>query len=140
MPPRGDVEIRDLRPADQGAAVELLSDAFLEFPGMQVIVGTGAGARDRLRRIYEMEFEPAAGIRAIAAVVDGRLVGALTYADAPTCSANDAGRTFLEWDITGAPPPPGLSTRCLRVANLLTRLLGSWVSTPLPVGPAHQYY
>jgi ribosomal protein S18 acetylase RimI-like enzyme len=96
-----EVVIRDLRPADQGAAIELLSDAFVDFPGMQVIVGSGPGARDRLRRIYQLELEPGSNVSALAAESDGRLMGALTYTDSPGCSAMSAGRTFRFMRIAG---------------------------------------
>jgi len=101
MPSPGDVVIRDLGPADKAAAIDLFADAFLDFPAMHVLVGSDSGARDRLRRIYAMELEPDSRVSALAAESDGRLVGALTYADSPSCSTISTGRMVRFMRITG---------------------------------------
>ena len=100
MPPR-DLVIRELRSADQARAADLLAGAFADFPAMQVVVGTGAGARDRLRRIFALEFEPGSPVTAMAAELDGRLVGALTFIDSPACSEMSAGRMLRFVRIAG---------------------------------------
>jgi GNAT superfamily N-acetyltransferase len=101
VPQPSDVLIRDLRPADQGAAIDVFVESFLDFPALQVLVGTGEGARDRLRRMFAMEFEPESRLRAIVAELDGRVVGALTYGDTPACSAMSAGRMVRFMRIAG---------------------------------------
>ena len=99
--PSPELVIRDLRPVDQAGAVDLLTEAFLEFPLLRLVVGTDTGARDRLRRIFAMEFEPGSQASAIVAELDGRVVGALTYLDSPSCSAMSAGRMFRFMRIAG---------------------------------------
>ena len=101
MPLQREVVIRDLGSGDETAAIDLLAEAFLEFPAMHVLVGRDDGARDRLRRLYAMEFEPGSGTRAIGAEVGGRLVGALTYMDSPACGTASAGRTARFLRIAG---------------------------------------
>lgn len=100
MPPR-DLVIRDLRPADRARATDLLAGAFADFPAMQVVVGSGAGARDRLRRTFALEFEPGSPVSALAAELNGRLVGALTYLDSPACSEMSTGRMLRFVRIAG---------------------------------------
>jgi ribosomal protein S18 acetylase RimI-like enzyme len=97
----GDVIIRDLRSSDVPAAVDRLADAFLDFPAMHMFAGSDDGARDRLRRMFAMEFEPAARITVIVAEAEGRLAGALTYVDSPSCSAMSAGRALRFMRIAG---------------------------------------
>lgn len=96
-----DLVIRDLRPADQARAADLLAGAFADFPAMQVVVGSGAGARDRLRRVFALEFEPGSPVSAMVAELNGRLVGALTYVDSPACSEMSAGRMLRFVRIAG---------------------------------------
>ncbi len=97
----GDVTVRELRPAETVTAVDIFADAFLDFPALQVMAGTDADARDRLKRLFAMEFEPDSGAMALAAEVDGRLVGALTYMDTPVCSTMSAGRIVRFIRIAG---------------------------------------
>ena len=49
MSEAADILIRDLRPEDRAAALDVLTDAFLGFesPPTQLIFGTGEGARAR---------------------------------------------------------------------------------------------
>ena len=101
MPSPRDVVIRDLRSADAAPAIEILAEAFLDFPAMQVFAGTDSGARERLERMFAMEFERDAHVSALGAELDGRLVGALTYLDSPVCSAISAGRTFRFMRLAG---------------------------------------
>jgi GNAT superfamily N-acetyltransferase len=99
---RGAVRVRDLRrPAEEDAAIELLTDAFLDFPAMRVLVGSDAGARARLRHMFALEFDASSQLSALGAELDGRLVGALTYVDAPGCSAVSAGRIVSFMRIAG---------------------------------------
>ena len=71
--------------------------------------GNDDGTRGRLKRMFAMEFEPDAHVAAMAAELDGRLVGALTYLDSPGCSTMSAGRAlrFLRMALErGAEAPP----------------------------------
>lgn len=101
MPQPGDVVIRDLRPADVPATVDVLAASFLEFPALQVMVGSGRGAPERMARLFAMELEPDSGMSTLVAEVDGRVVGALTYLDSPACSMMSAGRTVRFMRLAG---------------------------------------
>ena len=102
MPPPGTLSVRDLRrPVEDDAAVELLTDAFLDFPAMRVLVGHDDGARSRLRRLFVMEIDPSSRITVLAAELDGRIVGALTYINSPACSSLSAGRLLGFMRIAG---------------------------------------
>jgi GNAT superfamily N-acetyltransferase len=113
MLPR-DVVIRDLRPAEQERAAGLMASAFLDFPAMRLVVGSGGGARDRLKRLFAMEFEPGSPVTAIAADVDGRLVGTLTYLDSPACSEMSPGRMLRFARIAGP--------RIVRAVRMFSRI------------------
>ncbi len=102
MLPPGTLSVRDLRrPIEDDLAVELLTDAFLDFPAMRVLVGHDEGARSRLRRLFVMEFDPSSPIDALAAELDGQVVGALTYVDSPSCSSVSPGRVLSFMRIAG---------------------------------------
>ena len=101
MPQPNDAAIRDLQPYDVAPTIDVLADSFLDFPALQVMTGTDAGARDRMARMFAMEFEPESRMSAIVAEVDGRIVGALTYTDSPGCSAMSAGRMVRFMRIAG---------------------------------------
>jgi len=109
-----DITIRDLRPADEAAAIDLLAEAFIDFPAMQVFAGTDGGARDRLKRTFALEFEPGSEVRALVAEVDGELVGTLTYLDAPSCATMSAGRTLRFLRIAGP--------RIVRALHMFSRI------------------
>ena len=101
MPQPATVVIRDLRPADQTAAIDVLTEAFIDFPALQVLVGVGADARTRLRRVYALELEENSHESALVAERGGRILGALTYNDSPACSAASAGGTLRFMRIAG---------------------------------------
>ena len=96
-----DVIVRELRPADEAPAIELLADAFLDFPAMHLLVGDDSGSRDRLKRVFAMEFEPASHLSALVAELDSRIVGALTWVDSPGCSDFSANRMVRFVRIAG---------------------------------------
>jgi ribosomal protein S18 acetylase RimI-like enzyme len=100
VPPSA-VAIRNLRPPDIEAVVDVLSAAFTGFPVLQVLVGTDGDARARLRRVYAMELEPDSDASAVVAEQEGRIVGAITFSDSPACSAPSAGRTLRFMRIAG---------------------------------------
>ncbi len=120
MPPSGLV-IRDLRPDDVASAIDVFADSFLHFPALQVMAGSGAGARERMARMFAMEFEPESSSSAIVAELDGRVVGALTFVDAPRCSAMSAGRTLRFARIAGP--------RIIRTMRMFSRIDGAHPST-----------
>ena len=86
MAEQAEVTVRDYRPADGAAVVRVLTDALIDFPALQLMVGTDDGAHDRLSRLMALGLG-VANSSAIVAETDGRIVGALTYADLPACSA-----------------------------------------------------
>ena len=82
-----EIVIRDVRPDDRDDALRVLDLAFADAPDLQLLVGSGPGAADRLRRLNEMAFESSARVRIIVAELDSEIVGVLTWADLPDCSA-----------------------------------------------------
>lgn len=95
------VVVRDLEHLDTPTAIEVLTDSFLDFPAMQVMVGRGPGARERMAGVFAMEFEAEAGMSGLVAELDGRVAGVLTFADSPSCSAMSAGRMVRLMRIVG---------------------------------------
>jgi len=98
-----DIVIRDLRPEDREAALDVLIDAFLgfEFPPSQLIFGTGEGAPARARGLYGMLFEPRSKASVVVAERDSRIVGVLTYADNPDCVSMSPGQALTMGRIMG---------------------------------------
>lgn len=100
-----DIRIRDLRPEDRDAALEVLTSAFLdtEFPpaDTRLLFGTGTKSRTRARGLYGMMFEPRAKVSFVVAEQDRRIVGVLTYVDAPTCGSMSAGQAITMARILG---------------------------------------
>ena len=83
MPQPDEVVIRDCDRTTWPPPSRSSSTSFLDFPALQVMAGTDAGARARMARMFAMEFEPEAHDVALVAELDGRIVGALTYTDSP---------------------------------------------------------
>lgn len=100
-----DIIVRDLRPEDRDAALGVLVDAFLEveFPpaDTRLLFGTGTRARKRARGLYGMMFEPRAKVSVAVAERDRRIVGVLTYVDAPACASPGAGQALRMARILG---------------------------------------
>lgn len=100
-----DIRIRDLRPEDRDAALEVLTSAFLdtEFPpaDTQLLFGSGKRARTRARRLFGMMFEPRAKVSFVVAEQDRRIAGVLTYVDAPACGSMSAGQAMTMARILG---------------------------------------
>lgn len=137
MLPPGTLAVRELRrPAEDAAAIELLTDAFLDFPAMRVLVGQDDGARARLRRLFAMELDPSAPVTVLGAELDGSLVGALTHVDSPGCASRSAGHILGFMRIAGP--------RVVRAMRMFGRIERSHPRTPhrhLPsvgVSPAWQ--
>jgi len=136
MPQPDGAAIRDLQLDDVGTAIDVLADSFIDFPALQVMAGTDAGARDRMARMFAMEFESESKTSAIVAEIDGRVVGALTYTDSPGCSALSAARMVRFVRIAGP--------RIFRAMRMLGRIERAHPGTPhrhLPtvgVDPARQ--
>lgn len=101
MPQPPAVVIRDLRPDDKASAINVLTDAFVDFPVLQVLVGVGPEARARLQRVYELELDDNAHESALVAERDRSIAGVLTYSDSPACSAATAGRSLRFMRIAG---------------------------------------
>ena len=80
-----DIVVRDFRPGDRDAAVRVLTDAFIDFPPIQIVVGTGQGAAERLHRMDTITFPGKSVV--LVAERDGQIVGVLTHADPPDCYA-----------------------------------------------------
>ena len=77
--------VRDMRPGDEETVVEVLTDAFLDFPPIQIVVGTDSGAKDRLRRLNQLAVAGPKTSRFLVAERDGRVLGVLERADQPNC-------------------------------------------------------
>jgi deazaflavin-dependent oxidoreductase (nitroreductase family) len=77
--------VRDLRPEDREAAIQVLAASFQGFGPADQVVGFDDKAPDRRRRMFEMTIKKGAKQNVIVAERDGRIEGVLTYADRPDC-------------------------------------------------------
>jgi GNAT superfamily N-acetyltransferase len=77
--------VREFRPEDREAAIEVLAASFAGFGPLDQVAGDDDKAQDRRRRMYEMMLKEGAKQAAIVAERDGRIEGVLTYADRPDC-------------------------------------------------------
>ena len=77
--------VRDFRPEDRDAAIEVLAASFEGFGPVDQVVGDDDRAQDRRRRMFEMTLREGAKQHVIVAERDGRIEGVLTYADRPDC-------------------------------------------------------
>jgi len=77
--------VRDFRPEDRDAAIEVLAASFEGFGPLDQVVGVDAKAPDRRRRMFEMTLKKGAKQNVIVAERDGQIEGVLTYADRPDC-------------------------------------------------------
>ena len=77
--------VRDFRPEDRDAAIEVLAASFQGFAPLDQVAGVDDKAQDRRRRMFEMTFKEGAKQDVIVAERDGRIEGVLTYADRPDC-------------------------------------------------------
>ncbi len=84
--------VRDLRPEDREAAIEMLAASFQGFGPLDQVVGDGDRAQDRRRSVYAMALREGTKQKVIVAVRDGGIEGVLAYADRPDCipSARDS--------------------------------------------------
>ena len=84
--------VRDFRPEDRDAAIQVLAASFQGFGPADQVVGVDDKAPDRRRRMFEMTIKKGAKQNVIVAERDGRIEGVLTYADRPDCipSARDS--------------------------------------------------
>jgi GNAT superfamily N-acetyltransferase len=77
--------VREFRPEDREAAIEVLAASFAGFGPLDQVVGDDDQAQDRRRRMYEMILKEGAKQAVMIAERDGRIEGVLTYADRPDC-------------------------------------------------------
>jgi ribosomal protein S18 acetylase RimI-like enzyme len=84
--------VRDSRPEDREAAIEMLAASFEGFGPLDQVVGDDDKAQGRRRRMFESAFKEGTKQSVIVAERDGRIEGVLTYADRPDCipSARDS--------------------------------------------------
>jgi len=84
--------VRDVRPEDREAAIQVLAASFQGFGPVDQVVGDDDKAQDRRRSMFEMTFREGTKQNVIVAERDGRIEGVLTYADRPDCipSARDS--------------------------------------------------
>jgi GNAT superfamily N-acetyltransferase len=84
--------VRDSRPEDREAAIQVLAASFAGFGPADHVTGVDDKAPDRRRRMFEMTIKKGAKQNVIVAERDGRIEGVLTYADRPDCipSARDS--------------------------------------------------
>jgi GNAT superfamily N-acetyltransferase len=85
MPHEPRAVVRELRPEDREAAIEVLAASFAGFGPLDQVVGDGDRAQDRRRRMYEMILKEGATQAVMVAERDGRIEGVLIYADRPDC-------------------------------------------------------
>ena len=91
MSPEPCTVVRDFRPEDRDAAIEVLAASFQGFGPADQVVGDDDSAPDRRRRMFEMTLKKGTKQNVIVAERDGRIEEVLTYADRPDCipSARD---------------------------------------------------
>jgi GNAT superfamily N-acetyltransferase len=77
--------VRDFRPEDREAAIEVLAASFQGFGPADQVVGVDDKAPDRRRRMFEMTLREGTKQNVIVAERDDRIEGVLTYADRPDC-------------------------------------------------------
>jgi GNAT superfamily N-acetyltransferase len=84
--------VRDFRPQDRDAAIEVLAASFQGFGPADQVVGVDDKAPGRRRRMFGMTLKEGMKQDVIIAERDGRIEGVLTYADQPDCipSARDS--------------------------------------------------
>ena len=91
------IVVRDLRPEDRAAAIEVLAASFQGFGPLDQLVGDGDNAQDRRRSMFEMTFKNLAKQNVIVAERDGRIDGVLTYADRPDCTPGTRDSLAAAW-------------------------------------------
>ena len=79
------IVVRDFRPEDREAAIEVLAASFQGFGPLDQLVGDGDNASGRRRSMVAMALKEGGKQDAIVAVRGGRIEGVLTYADRPDC-------------------------------------------------------
>jgi GNAT superfamily N-acetyltransferase len=77
--------VRDLRPEDREAAIEVLAASFAGFGPLDQLVGDGDNAPGRRRSMVAMALKEGGKQDVIVAVRGGQIEGVLTYADRPDC-------------------------------------------------------
>jgi GNAT superfamily N-acetyltransferase len=77
--------VRDLRPEDREAAIEVLAASFAGFGPLDQLVGDGDKAPGRRRSMVAMALKKGGKQDVIVAVRGGQIQGVLTYADRPDC-------------------------------------------------------
>lgn len=95
------IQVRDLRPGDEEAVVEVLTGAFLDFPPVQIVVGRDSGAKDRLRRLNQLTVAGPTSSRFLVAERDGDVLGVLQYSDQPDCFKMSARQMLSMLPILG---------------------------------------
>ena len=77
--------VRDFRPDDRAAAIEVLAASFQGFGPLDQLVGDGDNAPGRRRSMVAMALKEGGKQDVIVAVRGGQIQGVLTYADRPDC-------------------------------------------------------
>lgn len=85
MTQASDILVQEMRPQDQGIVVDVLTDAFLDFPPVQIVVGTDSGAKDRFRRLNQLTVAGPKSSTLLVAERDGEVLGVLQRTDQPDC-------------------------------------------------------
>lgn len=85
MTQASDIVVRSMRPEDEGSVVDVLTDAFLDFPPVQIVVGTDSGAKDRFRRLNQLTVAGPKSSTFLVAERDGKVLGVLQRTDQPDC-------------------------------------------------------
>ncbi len=80
------IVVRDFRPEDRDAVLQVLAASFQGFGPVDQVVGDDDEAPVRRRRMYELALKKGTKQKVIVAERDGRIEGVLTYADRPDCS------------------------------------------------------
>jgi len=77
--------VRDFRPEDRDAVLQVLAASFQGYGPVDQVVGDGEKASVRRRRMFELALREGTKQKVIVAERDGGIEGVLTYADRPDC-------------------------------------------------------
>ncbi len=77
--------VRDFRPDDRDAVLQVLAASFQGYGPVDQVVGDGEKASVRRRRMFELALREGTKQKVIVAERDGGIEGVLTYADRPDC-------------------------------------------------------
>jgi ribosomal protein S18 acetylase RimI-like enzyme len=93
--------VRDFQEPDRDQVLDVLAESMAGFPPIDIIAGTDSAARERRRKLFESDLQPASRHHVLVAETSAEVTGALIYADAPHCFATSPGMMLTFVRIAG---------------------------------------